>query len=89
VSERKKGPNLYLAIYIICHFGLFSHQEIGQVSVVGYKSITVVLKRARGYMDSAKKIHKKVEKKLSDVWRFNPPFNEWPQFHQFHHPVSF
>ncbi len=65
--RRVKRPKRDLAIYIISHLGLFTHQEIGNEFGVGYTSITGALKRARGYIDSNRNIKKKVEGILSDI----------------------
>ncbi len=53
---REKRLNRDLAIYILCHRGLFTHQEICQVFGVGYASISGTLKRTRSYIDSDKRL---------------------------------
>jgi len=65
--RREKRPNRDLAIYIICHLGLFTNQEIGREFGVGYTSIPGALKRAQSYMDSDKKIRRKVVRVLNDI----------------------
>ena len=65
--RRVNRPNRDLAIYILCHLGIYSHQEIGRIFGVGYTSITGALTRARSYMDTEEKVRKKVSKILNDI----------------------
>ena len=65
--KRMKRPNRDLAIYILCHLGTFTHQEIGHVFGVGYTSINGSLKRARCYMVSDKDERKRVDRILNDI----------------------
>lgn len=65
--RRQKRPNRDLVIYILCHLGLFTNQEIGCEFGVGYTSIPGALKRAQSYIDSDKKISRKVVKVLNDI----------------------
>ncbi len=62
----KRRPYRDLAIYILCHLGIFAHQDIGRVFGVGYTSISGASKRAQVYLDSNKKMKKKVESILND-----------------------
>ncbi len=52
--------------FVICHLGIFAHQDIERVFVVGYTSINGALKRAQVYLESDKKMKKKVESILND-----------------------
>jgi hypothetical protein len=65
--RRKKRPNRDLAIYILCHLGTFTNQEIGHVFGVGYTSINGSLKRARSYMDAEKDERERVDRILNDI----------------------
>lgn len=65
--RREKRPDRDLAIYILCHLGLFTHREIGQVFNVGYTSITGALGRARTYIQTDKSMKKRVEGILNDI----------------------
>jgi putative transposase len=65
--RREKRPNRDLAIYILCHLGLFGHAEIGRVFGVGYTSITEAVKRARSYMESDKQLREKVDSIINDI----------------------
>jgi putative transposase len=65
--RRQKRLNRDLAIYILCHVGVFRHREVGRVFGVGYTSITGALKRAQSYVDSDKKIGRKVARALNDI----------------------
>lgn len=65
--RREKRPNRDLAIYMICHLGLFTHQEIGREFGVGYTSISGAVKRAECYMDEDKELRKKVFEAVNDI----------------------
>ncbi|UCG11070.1 MAG: transposase [Deltaproteobacteria bacterium] len=62
----EKRPDRDLAIYILCHLGVFTHRDIGRVFGVGYTSVSGALKRAGSYMDADKKIREKVVRILND-----------------------
>lgn len=59
-------PERDLAIYVICHLGVFTHQEIGRQFGVGYTSISGALKRVEGYMGSDTELRKRIDKILND-----------------------
>jgi len=65
--RRAQRPERDLAIYILCHLGCSSHQEIADVFGVGYTAITGALKRAEGHMGASKKIKRRVERVLNDI----------------------
>ena len=51
-------PERDLAIYVICHLGVFTHQEIGRQFGVGCTSISGALKRVEGYVGSDTELKK-------------------------------
>jgi len=59
-------PDRDLAIYILCHLGLYSHQEIGRVFDVGYTSVSGALKRSERILSEDRKAKRRVEKMLND-----------------------
>ncbi len=65
--RRAKRPDRNLAIYILCHLGIYPHREIGRVFGVGYTSITEAVKRAEGYMEMDKKARRRVSRVLIGI----------------------
>ncbi len=65
--RRTQRPERDLAIFILCHLGFSSHQEIAGVFGVGYTAITGALKRAEEHMGASKKMKRRVEKVLNDI----------------------
>ena len=59
-------PERDFAIYVICHLGVFTHQEIGRQFGVGYTSISGALNRVEGYMGSDTELRKRIDKILND-----------------------
>ncbi|MCK4485423.1 MAG: hypothetical protein KAU38_01505 [Desulfobacterales bacterium] len=59
-------PDRDPAIYVLCHLGIFTHQEIGKHFGVGYTSISGALKRAQGYMESEGKLKQRIANILND-----------------------
>jgi len=59
-------PDRDLAIYILCHLGLYNHQEIGRVFGVGYTSVSGALKRSERILSEDRKTKKRVEEMLND-----------------------
>lgn len=65
--RRTSRPERDLAIYILCHLGFYTNQEVGSVFGVGYTSITGALKRAEAYMAEIRKARRKVDRILNDI----------------------
>lgn len=60
-------PNRDVSIYILHQLGVYRNEEIGEVFGVGYTAIPGAVKRAQGYMDSGRKLEKRVREILNDI----------------------
>ncbi|OEU81272.1 MAG: hypothetical protein BA872_10225 [Desulfobacterales bacterium C00003060] len=59
-------PDRDLAIYMLCHMGIFTHQAIGKHFGVGYTSISGALKRAQALIQSDQELRQRIVGILND-----------------------